>query len=103
MAVSLCNLLEQLVAATGGSKAFQLCADVLAAAPQLMGLSRKSFLAPVTGHDVPAERDFATVAANALAIASGADVIRVHDAQAGVDAARVADAALKHNPNLLIR
>lgn len=71
-------------------------ADVLAVAPQLMGLSRKSFLTPVTGHNVPADRDFATVAANTLAIASGADAIRVHHVGAGVDAARVADAALRH-------
>lgn len=78
-------------------------ADVLAAAPQLMGLSRKSFLAPVTGHDVPLERDFATAAANALAIAGAADVIRVHHVGAGVDTARVADAALKHCPHLLVR
>jgi dihydropteroate synthase len=78
-------------------------ADVLAAAPILMGASRKSFLAPVTGHEVPADRDFATVAANTLAIASGADVIRVHHVRAGVDAARVADAALKHHPHLLAR
>lgn len=74
-------------------------ADVLAAAPQLMGLSRKSFMAPVTGHDAPADRDFATVAANALAIANGADAIRVHNVGAGVDAARVADAALRQNPS----
>lgn len=78
-------------------------ADVLAAAPQLMGLSRKGFLGAVTGQEVPADRDFATAAANALAIAGGADVIRVHDVRAGVDAAKVADASMRHLPHLQIR
>jgi dihydropteroate synthase len=74
-------------------------AEVLKTAPQLVGLSRKGFLGQVTGRGDPRDRDVATAAANALSIASGADVIRVHNVRAGTDAARVADALLKHNPH----
>lgn len=55
----------------------------------------------MTGRRDPKDRDVATAAANALSIASGADVIRVHDVKAGVDAARVADAALRLRQHLI--
>jgi len=56
--------------------------------PVLVGPSRKSFLGRLTG-DAPGKRDHATVAACAAAVFAGADGIRVHDAAAGVRAARV--------------
>ncbi len=56
--------------------------------PVLVGLSRKSFLGAITGRDV-ADRLPATIAANALAMAEGADILRVHDVAAAKDAAAV--------------
>ena len=63
--------------------------------PQLVGASRKSFLGRLTKQNDPALRDFATVAACTAAIGSGADVIRVHNWQAGLEAAAVADAVYR--------
>ncbi len=59
--------------------------------PLLVGTSRKGFLGQATGRPV-ADRDRATAASVALAIQSGAAVVRVHDAAACRDAARIADA-----------
>lgn len=41
---------------------------------------------------MPAERDAATVAAAALAVAQGADIVRVHNVRDVCDGVRVADA-----------
>lgn len=58
-------------------------------APILIGLSRKSFLGEILG--LPAEdRLIGTVAANAVAVRNGADIIRVHDVKEGIQAAEVA-------------
>lgn len=59
--------------------------------PILVGPSRKSFLGKLTGRDVGA-REHATAAAVTLAIAHGADLVRVHDVAAMGDVVRVADA-----------
>jgi dihydropteroate synthase len=64
--------------------------------PLYLALSRKDFLGAVLGGSwerrAPAEgREWATAAATTLAVASGADVLRLHDASA-LDAMRVADA-----------
>lgn len=59
--------------------------------PILVGTSRKGFLGHVTGRPV-GERDAATAASVALAIAGGAAVVRVHDAAACRDAVLLADA-----------
>jgi dihydropteroate synthase len=59
--------------------------------PLLVGLSRKSFLGALTG-SAPEERLVPTVAANAIAIFQGADIVRVHDVREAVDTAKVADA-----------
>jgi dihydropteroate synthase len=66
--------------------------------PVLVGASRKSFVARITGapatKDGARERDleFGTAAANALAIAAGASIVRVHDVGAGVAVVRMAAA-----------
>ncbi len=65
--------------------------------PLLIGLSRKGFIGRlVAGPTQPApsgpERDFGTAAALALAIAGGADIVRVHNVPAMAGAVRVADA-----------
>ena len=62
--------------------------------PVLVGASRKSFLARLTGDDgPPTERIPASLAAAALAVAEGATLLRVHDVAATVRVARIAEAA----------
>jgi dihydropteroate synthase len=64
--------------------------------PILLGASRKSTLGRVL--DVgPDERLEATLATTALAIAGGADLVRVHDVRENVRAARIADAIIRGN------
>lgn len=62
--------------------------------PVLLGTSRKSTLGRVLDLE-PDERVEATVATTALAVASGVDVVRVHDVRANVRAARMADAIIR--------
>ena len=59
--------------------------------PILVGLSRKSFLGVYTGKE-PEGRLVSTIAANAISIFLGADIIRVHDVGEAVDTARIVDA-----------
>ncbi len=56
--------------------------------PLLVGLSRKSVLGQVTGHDVDA-RLYASVAGAVIAVMKGARVVRVHDVKATVEALKV--------------
>jgi dihydropteroate synthase len=64
--------------------------------PVLLGTSRKSTIGKVL--DLPADQRLdGTLATTALAIASGVDIIRVHDVQPNVRAARVADAVVRAN------
>jgi dihydropteroate synthase len=60
--------------------------------PLLVGVSRKGFLGKLAGVEEPERRLAAGLAAGALAIAHGADVLRTHDVRATREAARVADA-----------
>jgi dihydropteroate synthase len=59
--------------------------------PLLVGTSRKSFIGALTGLPVD-QRAVATAASVALAIAGGADIVRVHDVEAMMAAVAVADA-----------
>ncbi|MFW6139602.1 MAG: dihydropteroate synthase [Spirochaetota bacterium] len=59
--------------------------------PVMIGLSRKSFLAPYSGAS-PDNRLVSTIAANAVSIFLGADIIRVHDVKEAVETARVVEA-----------
>ena len=62
--------------------------------PILLGTSRKSTIGKIL--DLPTdERLEGTLATTALGIASGADIVRVHDVRANVRAARVADAIVR--------
>lgn len=56
--------------------------------PLLVGLSRKSMLGTITGRDV-GHRLQGSVAAALLAVERGADIVRVHDVRATVDALKV--------------
>ena len=60
--------------------------------PVLLGASRKSTLGRVLGGAPTEERLEGTLATTAIGIASGVDMIRVHDVRANVRAALVADA-----------
>ncbi len=59
--------------------------------PILLGVSRKSFINRLYPSE-PKERLPGTIAANSLGIHAGADIIRVHDVAAHVQAVRVLDA-----------
>ena len=63
--------------------------------PVVLGTSRKRFLAALTGAEVAAERDPATAATVALAVAAGVGVVRVHNVAMGLQAARTADAIVQ--------
>lgn len=69
--------------------------------PILLGASRKSTLGRVL--DLPPDdRLEATLATTAIAIAHGADIVRVHDVRANVRAARMADAIVR-GPSAALR
>jgi dihydropteroate synthase len=61
-------------------------------APLLVGASRKSFIGHVLNQPDAQQRVWGTAAACSAAIAGGADILRVHDAQEMRDVCRVADA-----------
>lgn len=60
----------------------------------LVGVSRKRVLGHLTGRSVD-ERGPATAVASAVAVALGADVVRVHDVREVVEAVAVADAMVR--------
>jgi dihydropteroate synthase len=62
--------------------------------PVLVGASRKSFIGLPLGLP-PGERDEGTAATTALAIAAGAEIVRVHNVQMNLRAARTADAIVR--------
>ena len=61
--------------------------------PIVIGTSRKRFLGSLTGRDV-IDRLGGTIASNALALAAGADVFRVHEVRAVREALEVAEVIL---------
>ncbi len=67
--------------------------------PVLVGTSRKRFLGTILERagrpHTPDDRDIATAATVALAIAAGAGAVRVHNVGGAVDAARTADAIVR--------
>jgi dihydropteroate synthase len=54
-----------------------------------VGLSRKSMIGTITGHENPADRAAGSVAAALIAVQRGARMVRVHDVAATVDALKV--------------
>jgi dihydropteroate synthase len=61
--------------------------------PVLVGVSRKSVLGRIHNTAVPPrDRLFGSIASHVMAIAYGADIVRVHDVKPHVEACRVADA-----------
>jgi len=60
--------------------------------PICVGISRKSFVGTVTGLKDPDQRLAGSLAASAVAVFNGADVLRAHDPAETVQAARIAEA-----------
>jgi dihydropteroate synthase len=60
--------------------------------PVLVGVSRKSFLGKILDRPDPKDRLWGTAAACTVAIAGGADILRVHDVAQMADVRSVADA-----------
>lgn len=65
--------------------------------PLLVGPSRKSFIGRISGRSSP-DRDPGTAAAVAMAIAAGADIVRVHNVETMRQVALVADAICRGWP-----
>ena len=64
--------------------------------PLLVGVSRKSLLGRLHDRETkPADRLYGSLSAHALAATLGADIVRVHDVAAHVDAMRVVDAVMR--------
>ncbi len=63
--------------------------------PICVGTSRKSFIGKVLGVADPGDRLAGTLASSVMAIAKGADIIRVHDVLEAVRAARIADSIIE--------
>ncbi len=67
--------------------------------PVLVGASRKSVLGRFYKPEVPPrDRLFGTLGAHLAAVARGADILRVHDVKAHVEACRAADILLRSQP-----
>lgn len=58
--------------------------------PILISVSNKSFIGNLLGRDDPSDRLFGSIAAEAISIINGADIIRTHNIQASKDAIRIA-------------
>ncbi|USS40553.1 dihydropteroate synthase [Thermococcus aggregans] len=59
--------------------------------PILVGVSRKSFVGAITGRKDPLERLAGSLAATAIAVWNGANIIRTHDVKETLDAIKVAN------------
>ena len=66
--------------------------------PLVLGVSRKSFLGKVLGSDAPGDRAWPTVALTSHGVARGANVVRVHDVQANLEALRMTETILHGVP-----
>ncbi len=64
--------------------------------PLLVGVSRKSFIGKILDNVPPNERINGSVAAAAIAAWNGANVVRVHDVKATVEALKTVDAVKKY-------
>ena len=67
-------------------------ASAFADLPILIGPSRKSFIGRLLGGAPADERLYGTIAAVVAAVMNGAHIVRVHDVEAAIEAAKIADA-----------
>ena len=63
--------------------------------PLLIGVSRKSFIGHILNESDPKKRIWGTLGANCIAIANGADILRVHDVAEMQDIIKVVDVILR--------
>lgn len=61
----------------------------------LIGASRKRVIGMACGEPQADKRDYGTIAAHTIAILNGANIIRVHNVKAAIQAAKVTDSILK--------
>jgi dihydropteroate synthase len=66
--------------------------------PILVGVSRKSFIGAITGRKDPSERLSGSLAATAIAVWNGANIIRAHDVKETVDAVKMASFIARFSP-----
>ncbi len=59
--------------------------------PLLVGISRKSFVGRITGRQDPGDRLYGSLAAAAIAVINGANMVRTHDVAPTIDAVRMAE------------
>jgi dihydropteroate synthase len=72
--------------------------EALGGLPLLVGTSRKRVIGELLGGAGPEERLEGTAASVALAIAAGADIVRVHDVEAIMKTVRVSDGIVRWRP-----
>jgi dihydropteroate synthase len=72
--------------------------SALGGLPMLVGTSRKRVIGELLGGAGPDERLEGTAASVALAIANGADIVRVHDVEAIMKTVRVSDGIVRWRP-----
>jgi dihydropteroate synthase len=72
--------------------------EALGGLPLLVGTSRKGFIGELLGGAPPDDRLEGTAATVALAIAQGADIVRVHDVAPIVRTVRVTDGIVRWQP-----
>lgn len=63
--------------------------------PICVGISRKSFIGKVLGVEDPCGRIMGTAAANAIAVANGVSILRVHDVKEAKETARIVLSIIK--------
>lgn len=69
--------------------------------PLLLGVSRKSLIAKLTGAELPSDRDAATFALTTMARIKGVMLHRVHDVKGNLAALRAAEGVMGHDTFLL--
>lgn len=72
----------------------------LAGYPLLLGTSRKRVIKEGSGQELPKERIYGNIAADAVAILGGADIIRLHDVAHEKQGIYMADALKAHSTKL---
>jgi len=68
--------------------------------PILISVSNKSFLGEILGKSNPSDRLFGSIAAEAISVINGADIIRTHNVEATKDAITIAAKLLKKHKGL---
>jgi dihydropteroate synthase len=68
--------------------------------PILISVSNKSFIGKILGKENPKDRSFGSIAAEAVSVMNGADIIRTHNVEATKDAITIASKISKQHKGL---